>query len=59
MDTVNNHHPLVETKALTKTYTQKNRPPIRALDGIGLEVFAGEFLVLASRSSSGKLLYST
>jgi putative ABC transport system ATP-binding protein len=45
---------LIEAKALTKKYSQKNRPPIIALDCVDLKVFPGEFLAIVGRSGSGK-----
>lgn len=46
--------PLIETKNLGKVYFRKNSPPIKALDGVNLEVSAGEFLVVVGSSGSGK-----
>jgi len=46
--------PLIETRNLVKVYFRKNSPPIKALDGVNLEVFAGKFLTLVGRSGSGK-----
>jgi putative ABC transport system ATP-binding protein len=45
---------LIETRNVGKVYFRKNSPPIRALDGVNFEVFAGEFLALVGRSGSGK-----
>jgi len=45
--------PLIETRNLVKVYFRKNSP-IKALDGVNLEVFAGKFLTLVGRSGSGK-----
>ena len=46
--------PLIETRNIGKVYFRKNAPPIKALDEVNLEVFAGEFLALVGRSGSGK-----
>ena len=46
--------PLIEAKALSRTYSQKNRPPVKALDGIDFKVSAGEFVAVVGRSGSGK-----
>lgn len=45
---------LIETRDLTKSYSRKNGSQIKALDGVNIEVFAGEFLALTGRSGSGK-----
>jgi len=45
---------LTETRNLRKVYFRKSSPPIKALDGVNLKVFAGEFLALVGRSGSGK-----
>lgn len=50
----NKHHPLIETKDLSKVYSRKHATSIRALSGVNLDVFAGEFLVIVGRSGSGK-----
>jgi putative ABC transport system ATP-binding protein len=46
--------PLIQAKALTRTYSLKNRPPIKALDNVDLEVATGEFIAVVGRSGSGK-----
>lgn len=50
----NQNNPLVEVKDLEKVYFRKNAAPIRAVDGINLKVFQGEFLAIIGRSGSGK-----
>jgi len=50
----NQNNPLIETKNLGKVYFRKNAAPIKALDGINLKVFQGEFLAIIGRSGSGK-----
>lgn len=45
---------LIETRDLTKSYSRKNGSQIKALDGVNIEVFAGEFLAVTGRSGSGK-----
>jgi putative ABC transport system ATP-binding protein len=52
MATKNN--PLVETKDLTKAYSRKNGPPVKALERVNLKIFPGEFLAVVGRSGSGK-----
>ncbi len=44
---------LVEARGLVKTYATP-RGPVAALDGLDLEVEAGEFLAICGRSGSGK-----
>ena len=44
----------IETKDLQKVYFQKNAASVKALDGINLKVFQGEFLAIIGRSGSGK-----
>jgi putative ABC transport system ATP-binding protein len=48
------NNPLIETRDLTKVYVRKSGPSIKALDGVNLKVFAGEFLAVVGRSGSGK-----
>ena len=50
----NKNNPLIETKDLTKTYVRKSGPSIKALDGVNLKIFAGEFLAIIGRSGNGK-----
>jgi len=47
-------NPLVEAKDLERVYFRKNAASIKALDGINLKVFQGEFLAIIGRSGSGK-----
>ena len=49
-----NNNPLIETRDLAKVYLRKSGPSIKALDGVNLEVSAGEFLVIVGLSGSGK-----
>jgi len=46
--------PLIEIRDLSKIYFRKNSSSTMALDGINVDVFAGEFLALVGRSGSGK-----
>jgi putative ABC transport system ATP-binding protein len=50
----NKNNPLIETKNLGKVYFRKNAAPIKALEGVNLEAFQGEFLAIIGRSGSGK-----
>ena len=47
-------NPLIEAKDLEKSYFRKNTAPIKALEGVNLEAFQGEFLAIIGRSGSGK-----
>ena len=44
----------METRELAKVYFRKSGPSIKALDGVNLQIFAGEFLAIVGRSGSGK-----
>lgn len=46
--------PILETKEIVKVFNRKNNPPIKALDGINVEIHTGAFLALVGRSGSGK-----
>jgi len=46
--------PILETINVSKVYYRKNGPSIKALDGVNLEIFIGEFIVIVGRSGSGK-----
>jgi putative ABC transport system ATP-binding protein len=50
----NHNNPLIETKNLGKVYFRKNFASIKALEGVNLEAFQGEFLAIIGRSGSGK-----
>ena len=50
----NQNNVLIETKNLGKIYFRKNAAPIKALEGVNLEAFQGEFLAIIGRSGSGK-----
>jgi putative ABC transport system ATP-binding protein len=50
----NQNNPLIEAKNLGKVYSRKNAVPIKALEGVNLEAFQGEFLAIIGRSGSGK-----
>jgi putative ABC transport system ATP-binding protein len=45
---------LIETKDLSKVFHRKNSTPVKALDGVNLQVLKGEFLAVVGRSGSGK-----
>ena len=49
-----NSNPLIETRNLTKEYSRKKCPSIKALDGVDLKVMPGEFVAIVGRSGSGK-----
>jgi putative ABC transport system ATP-binding protein len=46
--------PIIEVRKLVKVYSKKNRLPIKALDGVDVEIHSGEFLAIVGRSGSGK-----
>jgi ABC-type lipoprotein export system ATPase subunit len=46
--------PLIEARNIGKVYFRKGGLPVKALDGVNLQVFAGEFLALVGCSGSGK-----
>jgi putative ABC transport system ATP-binding protein len=45
---------LIKTENLEKVYLKQGAAPIKALAGINLEIFQGEFLAIIGRSGSGK-----
>ena len=45
---------MISTEALTRSYDDGARGPVRVLDGVKLEVARGEFLAVVGRSGSGK-----
>ena len=46
--------PLIETRELTKVYLRKSEVQIKAVDGVNLKIYRGEFLAIVGRSGSGK-----
>ena len=46
--------PLIETRELTKVYLRKSEIQIKAVDGVNLKIYRGEFLAIVGRSGSGK-----
>jgi putative ABC transport system ATP-binding protein len=50
----NHNDLLIETRNLGKVYSRKNATPIKALEGINIEAFKGEFLAVIGPSGSGK-----
>jgi ABC-type lipoprotein export system ATPase subunit len=45
---------MISLRGISKTYAAKRGPAVAAVDGVDLEVDAGEFLVITGRSGSGK-----
>ena len=45
---------MISLHGISKTYAAKRGPAVAAVDGVDLEVDAGEFLVITGRSGSGK-----
>lgn len=45
---------LIEAKDLTKVYPRKRENPVKAVNGVNLEIFSGEFLAIVGRSGCGK-----
>jgi putative ABC transport system ATP-binding protein len=46
--------PIIEARKLVKEYSRKNSLPIKALDGVDVEIHSGEFVAIVGRSGSGK-----
>jgi putative ABC transport system ATP-binding protein len=45
---------LIETRELTKVYLRKSEAQVKAVDGVNLKIYRGEFLAIVGRSGSGK-----
>ncbi|MGD6807066.1 MAG: ABC transporter ATP-binding protein [Candidatus Bathyarchaeia archaeon] len=45
---------LIETRNLVQSFPRRNGSQVKALDGVNLKVFKGEFLAVVGRSGSGK-----
>jgi putative ABC transport system ATP-binding protein len=46
--------PMIETRNLVKTYKLRNNTLVKALDGVSLTIYRGEFLAIVGQSGSGK-----
>jgi len=46
--------PMLQIKKLNKTYTPDKAPPVKALQDIGIDVQADEFIAIVGESGSGK-----
>lgn len=53
MDDISQPRPLISCKGLTKIYTM-GKSEVRALDGVDLNIYEGEFVAIIGSSGSGK-----